>query len=202
MIAYTIYIIGTRKILPQEGKTSQRFQREGYKDARNYFLAKFASSSSASSSIVSSTTTSSSGLFCNEAAAASDESLSFIDATDGGSTSPSTPPLLYCSSSPCQLDGGDSEREMSTTTPLSKILGCDKAAYLHGHFYFNIYKEEEKGKLDEMWLKPVIQIGEVVAGDEKLYHYTAHHMNTKAVPQKKDVSNMIDIFLYSHIYKY
>jgi hypothetical protein len=40
-----------------------------------------------------------------------------------------------------------------------------------------------------MWLKPIIQIGEVVAGDEKLYHYTARHQNTKAVGQKKDVSS-------------
>jgi len=52
----------------------------------------------------------------------------------------------------------------------------------------NIYQEEEKKKLEEMLLNPIIQIGEVVAGDEKLFHYTAHHMNTKAVPQKKDVS--------------
>jgi len=40
-----------------------------------------------------------------------------------------------------------------------------------------------------MFLHPIVQVGEVVAGDEKLFHYTAHHMNTKAVPQKKDVSD-------------
>ena len=97
-----------------------------------------------------------------------------------------TPPLL------CPTYGSDATDSATSAfalPPLSKILGYEKAAYLYGHFYFNIYKDEEKGKLDEMWLKPVIQIGEVVAGDEKLYHYTAHHMNTQAVPQKKDVSS-------------
>jgi hypothetical protein len=65
-------------------------------------------------------------------------------------------------------------------------------SYLHGHFYFNVYKEEEKRELNSMWLKHIIQIGEVVVGDEKLYHYTANHMNTKAVPQKKDVSGSLN----------
>jgi len=74
-------------------------------------------------------------------------------------------------------------------TPPGKedILGSRKAEFLHSHFYFNIYHEEEKSKLDSMWMHPIIQIGEIVSGDEKLFHFTAHHMNTKAVPQKKEV---------------
>lgn len=56
MLSYTIYIIATRKHLPQEGKKNQRFQREAYNDARNHFLQKFFASSSSSSSTSSSTT--------------------------------------------------------------------------------------------------------------------------------------------------
>jgi len=221
MIAYTIYIIGSRKFLPQEGKGKQHFQRDGYKDARNYLVAKFASASAASSASTSApsaastsssisisvSSSSTSSILCHNAAAAvlSSEDLSFIDTTEETSSF-STPPLLcqisasasaadHCNSDSSSSAAGiaSSSSAASTSPPQqhqgSKILGFEKAAFLHGHFYFNIYKEGEKGKLDEMWLKPVIQIGEVVAGDEKLYHYTAHHMNTKAVPQKKDVSS-------------
>ena len=217
MIAYTIYIIGSRKFLPQEGKGKQHFQRDGYKDARNYLVAKFASASAPSSApsaaftsssiSISVSSSSTSSILCHNAAAAvlSSEDLSFIDTTEETSSF-STPPLLcqisasasasdHCNSDSSSAAAGiaSSSSAASTSPPQqhqgSKILGFEKAAFLHGHFYFNIYKEGEKGKLDEMWLKPVIQIGEVVAGDEKLYHYTAHHMNTKAVPQKKDVSS-------------
>jgi hypothetical protein len=166
MLSYTIYIIATRKHLPQEEKKNQRFQREAYNDARNHFLQTFSaaapsSSSSSSSStsgtpiIIPSSEMSYSSSCCNSSSSPS--SSSSLTATAAA--------LIVCSS--------------------SNILGSQKAAYLHCHFYFNVYKEEEKRELNSMWLKHIIQIGEVVAGDEKLYHYTANHMNTKAVPQKK-----------------
>ena len=183
MLAYTIYIIGTRKFLPHEGKTNQHFQREAYKDARNYFLAKFASSSTTSSSnLVPSASSSSSST------SSSSNAPSLYNATAEVTSSSSSTPPLWSTPSSSVIDN-ESDDHLEISAPISNFLGCEKASYLHGHFYFNIYMEEEKVQLDEMWLKPVIQIGEVVAGDEKLYHYTAHHMNTKAVPQKKDVSS-------------
>ena len=76
----------------------------------------------------------------------------------------------------------------------SQTTGFNKVEYLHSHFYINVYEEEEKQALSKIWLNPIIQIGEVVAGDEKVFHYTANHVNTKAVPQKKDVSILALIF--------
>jgi len=147
MLAYTIYIIGTRKFLPHEGKKNQRFLRDAYKDASQYFTTR-----------------------CSSLLLHSTSSSSTITAAAG------TVDPLPASSSPS-----------AAASAAAKLIGFGKAEYLHSHFYVNIYEDEEKQKLDEMWLHPVLQIGEVVAGDEKLFHYTAHHMNTKAVPQKKDV---------------
>ena len=148
MLAYTIYIIGTRKFLPHEGKKNQRFLRDAYRDASQYFTSRFAPSVAAS-------------------------------ATAGSSSSSSV--LLQSAAA-------------SPSAASAKLIGFGKAEYLHSHFYVNIYEDEERQKLDEMWLQPILQIGEVVAGDEKLFHYTAHHMNTKAVPQKKDVCSFCSFF--------
>ena len=46
MLALTIYIIGTRKFLPHEGKKGQRFMRDAFKDAAQYFSKRMSSSSS------------------------------------------------------------------------------------------------------------------------------------------------------------
>lgn len=50
MLAYTIYIIGTRKFLPHEGKKNQRFLRDAYRDASQYFTSRFAATATAGSS--------------------------------------------------------------------------------------------------------------------------------------------------------
>ena len=136
MLAYTIYITGTRKFLPDEGKVSSNYQRDAFNDATAHFMKRESSSSTSSSSSSSSVTTSSA----------------------------------------------------ASSSQRKDILGARKAEFIHGHLYINIHNEEEKSLLEDLFLNPVIHVGEVVAGDEKLFHYTAHHMNTKAVPQKKDVS--------------
>ena len=113
------------------------------------------------------------------AAAAAEKEEVQIFSSSSSSSSSLTPPIIL-STPPISSSSSDSSSNIA--------LGFEKAICLHGHFYFNAYNEEEKEKLNAMWLNPIVQIGEVVAGDEKLYHYTAHHMNTRAVPQKKDVS--------------
>lgn len=147
MLALTIYIMGTRKILPHEGKKGQRFLREAYKDAAKYFCLR------------------TSQLHASTSASASASATSSLSAAAAPAAATST-----------------------ASAVARKLIGFGKACYLHSHFYCNIYDVEEKEKLDAMWLNPILQVGEVVAGDEKLFHYTACHMNTKAVPQKKDVS--------------
>jgi hypothetical protein len=58
MLAYTIYIIGTRKFLPHEGKKNQRFLRDAYRDASQYFTSRFAPSVAASATAGSSSSSS------------------------------------------------------------------------------------------------------------------------------------------------
>jgi len=79
----------------------------------------------------------------------------------------------------------------------SQITGRRKAEYLHTHFYLNSYKESERKLLDEMWMKPIIHVGEIVSGDEKVFHFTGSHMNTKAVKQKTEVH---DSFLFFQLF--
>jgi hypothetical protein len=138
MLAYSIYIIGSRKFLPDEAKVNAKPQRDAFKDAKLYFAHRQASST------------------------------------------PAPTPSSSSSSS--------SSSSFSSSASSSSTTGARKAEHLHGRFYINIHNEEERRLLDEMLLKPIIHVGEVVAGDEKLFRYTAHHMNTKAVSQKKDVS--------------
>ena len=108
-------------------------------------------------------------------------------------------PHKSSSSSPSSSSPSSSCYLPSSTAAASNILGYGKAEYLHSHFYVNIYNENEKKLLENMWLAPVLQIGEVVAGDEKLFHYTAHHMNTRTVPQKKDVCVSFDLFIFVYL---
>jgi len=197
MLAYTIYIIGTRKFLPHEGKKNQHFQQEGYKDARASLLQKVTFAAAASVTTSSSTAAFSSSI--EHSTVAEKEEAQICSSSSSSAPSLLTPPLIL--STPPIASSSSSSSSTSTrrgTGSSSKLLGFEKAQYLHGHFYFNSYNEEEKERLNQMWLNPIIQIGEVVAGDEKLYHYTAHHMNTKAVPQKKDVSNLSFLLLKNY----
>lgn len=155
MLAYSIYIIGTRKFLPDEGKVSNSYQRDAFKDALQHFLKR--------------------------------------RKTAGGAS-----PSSSSSSSPSSSSSSSS----SPSPPLKEATGARKAEHLHSHFYININNEEERNLVDGLFLHPIIHVGEVVAGDEKLFHYTAHHMNTKAVPQKKDVSisNPIEVLCNSSLF--
>jgi hypothetical protein len=165
MLAYTIYITGTRKFLPDEGKISSSYQRDAYKDAREHFMKRM-----------------------TDAATVATEEISLSPSPPSSSSSSSSSSSAAASSS-------------SSSIPSSRVevTGARKAEHIHGHFYINIHNEEERRLLDDLFLNPVIHVGEVVAGDEKLFHYTAHHMNTKAIPQKKDVCvycNTSLIFLF------
>jgi hypothetical protein len=83
--------------------------------------------------------------------------------------------------------------------PPSQITGRRKAEYLHTHFYLNSYEESEVKLLDEMWLKPIVHVGELVSGDEKVFHFTGNHMNTKAVKQKLRFNKTLSFLsLYLH----
>lgn len=141
--------MGTREILPHEGKKGERFLRKAYENAAKYFSSRSSQQPTTSTASLAAASSSSSSSQSSAAAAA---------------------------------------------VKKERVIGFGKACYLHSHFYCNIYLEKEKQKLNEMWLHPILQVGEVVAGDEKLFHYTAHHMNTKAVPQKKDVSDFTKQF--------
>jgi hypothetical protein len=158
MLSYTIYITGTRKFLPDEGKSNQRFKRDAYRDAVDHFQRRKSKTSPPSSS-------SSSSL----------QGDSMSEFLPSSSTTPSNP----FDETPLPPIHGD-----------GKVTGSHKAEFLHSHFFINVYDDEEKNLLDDLLLNPIIHVGEVVAGDEKLFHFTANHMNTKAIPQKKDVSDI------------
>ena len=161
MLACSIYIMGTRKFLPNEGKVGEKFKRMAFKDAV-------------------------ASLKKNYKVPSPPVNLPYSEDSSTASSSPSSPSTPQPSSSPfianAPAASGIEERGDQKGT------GYHKAEFLHSHFYVNIYDAAEKYALDELWLRPIIQIGEVVSGDEKVFHFTAHHMNTRAIPQKKEVS--------------
>lgn len=167
MLACTIYITGTRDFLPDESKVGKRFQREAFKDATEKLHGGCSISSS------------------DSMPAASSSSFSATSISSSSSSSSAFPSSLPPTASGPEESCAASGRRVLTDT---QKTGFNKMEYLHSHFYINIYEDEENVALNSLWLRPIIQIGEVVAGDEKVFHYTANHMNTKAVPQKKDVS--------------
>ena len=164
MIAYTIYIIASRSSIPQEGVKGARFSNNSFEGAVKFFMEKFSSSTTTTSSISLSTSSDSSStfpFFLHPSSAA--------DAANRECSSHSAPQLP------------------AIVVPPSQITGRRKAEYLHTHFYLNSYEESEVKLLDEMWLKPIVHVGELVSGDEKVFHFTGNHMNTKAVKQKTEV---------------
>jgi len=72
--------------------------------------------------------------------------------------------------------------------PSEQQVGVNRCEHLHTHLYLNPYDASEEKFLHECLLHPVLSIGEVVAGDEKVFHYTSKQsMNVRVVPSKHEV---------------
>ena len=209
MIAYKIYIMAARSSLPHEGVKDCRFLNKSFDDAIDFVKRHLSSESAASGEGLLSLqqeeevegTTYLAGissaslpplLLAPPLPPAVFSSISSAASPTNGQTPPSSSPIIIPSAaafSPPPSATPPLSIPTSTPPPVKSrtFLGRRKAAFLHTHFYLNSYEQLEADLLDEMWTKPILHVGELVSGDEKVFHYTAKHMNTKAVKNKSEV---------------